>query len=374
MITLDRDAFNAALGRVAKVVERRSTIPILAHLHLVAADGRLILRGTDLDLEAETEIPAETTGNGGAFTAPANLLADVVGKLRPGGRVTLETDGATLRVASGRTRVTLNTLPPEDFPDIGPQSYSHRFELAAATLGRLIAATEFAISTDETRYYLAGIFLHVVETEAGAVLRAVATDGHRMARFETAAPAGSLGMPPIIVPRKVVGEVKRLTKDAAGPIGLAVSERRIELTIAAKSGPARLSSKLIDGTFPDYQRVIPQAHSKHIAFDRETCLAAAERVATISGDRSNALKLGFGDALLRIENRSPEFGHAEDEMEVDYDGAPIEIGFNGRYLAECLGVLTGDRARIDLDSPGAPALLRAAAGDELVIVLMPMRV
>src|SRR6266581_2572969 len=260
-VTVERTALLKSLGHVHRVVERRNTIPILANVLVKADRSKLAFKATDLDLEETETIPAEVSQSG-ATTVPAHMFYEIVRKLPEGAQIVLESssDRAVLAVRAGRSRFTLQTLPESDFPDLAAGDMTHKFMLAGADLKRLIDKTQFAISTEETRYYLNGIFLHVAGSGKSQTLRAVATDGHRLAQTDLALPAGASGMPGVIVPRKTVTEVQRLIEDNDAEVSIELSSAKIRFSI----GSVVLTSKLIDGTFPDYQRVIPSGNDKEL--------------------------------------------------------------------------------------------------------------
>ena len=368
-LTISRDTLAPALAALSRIVERRNTIPILSNILLAAKGETLTLRATDLDIEARTTLPCTAEADG-ALTLQAQTLTDIVAKLPAGAAITLAAEGEKVILRSGRSRFQMHTLPESDFPDITAGDFSHRFEMPAATLAEMIASTQFAISTEETRYYLYGIHLHVIDSEGVGFLRAVATDGHRLARLEMPMPAGASGMPGIIVPRKTVGEIARLAKDDKGDVAIEVSATKIRLT----TGATTLTSKLIDGTFPDYQRVIPAGNDKRATLDAEAFRQAIDRVSTISSERGRAVKLSLSDAGLTLSVSNPDSGAATEELTPDYDGAPIEVGFNSSYLLDVLTVLGGDTILMKLADPGSPAILQTSEGAPLLIVLMPMRV
>ncbi|WP_206453707.1 DNA polymerase III subunit beta [Aurantimonas marina] len=372
-IIIERSNLLKSLAHVHRVVERRNTIPILSNVLLKTEDGALRLKATDLDLEI-TESVAATGEQEGATTVPAHLLYDIVRKLPDGAEVKLSTnaDGNQMTVSSGRSNFRLQCLPESDFPDITAGTLSHAFTIKAAELARLIDRTHFAISTEETRYYLNGIFLHTIEADGDLKLRAVATDGHRLARAEMAAPAGSEGMPGIIIPRKTVGELQKLLSDGEDDAAIEVelSDAKLRVTI----GPVVLTSKLIDGTFPDYQRVIPQNNDKALTLDRQSFSAAVDRVSTISSERGRAVKLAVSDSQLTLTVNSPDSGTATEELAVGYDSDDIEIGFNARYLLDITAQLTGDEAVFMLADAGSPTLIKDGGDDATLYVLMPMRV
>lgn len=366
-VTVEQAALLKALGHVHRVVERRNTIPILANVLIRASGRELALKATDLDIDIVETIPAEVQ-QAGTTTVPAHVLYDIVRKLADGAQVSLDQDGQAGQVSlrSGRSRFSLQTLPETDFPDLAPGEMSHRFELAAADLKLLIEKTQFAISTEETRYYLNGIYLHGFEGR----LRAVATDGHRLALADVPAPAGSAGMPGVIVPRKTVAELLKLVSETSEPVGIELSAVKIRIS----TGSIVLTSKLIDGTFPDYQRVIPQRNDKVMVVERDEFARSVDRVSTISSERGRAVKFVLADAKLTLSVHNPDAGQATEELAVDYDSAPMEIGFNARYLLDIVGQLEGDTALVKLFDSGSPTLIQDREGAPSLYVLMPMRV
>ena len=370
-VTLERAALLKALGHVHRVVERRTTIPILSNVLVRAETGSLLLKATDLDLEVTERVPADT-GLAGATTLPAHILYDIVRKLPEGAQVSLETseDAGQLLLRSGRSRFNLQALPESDFPDLAAGEFTHHFVIAAGDLKKLIDKTQFAISNEETRYYLNGIFLHTVEADGHAMLRAVATDGHRLARVEMPSPKGAQGMPGIILPRKAVTEVQKLVEDLAQDVTLELSATKARFSF----GDIVLTTKLIDGTFPDYMRVIPAANERRLIVDRAPFAAAVDRVSTISSERGRAVKLAMADGKLTLSVTNPDSGSAVEELEVDYDAPPLDIGFNARYLLDITAQLDSDTALFKLADPGSPTLILDRDGAAALYVLMPMRV
>ena len=370
-ITLERSNLLKSLGHVHRVVERRNTIPILSNVLLKAEGSSLKLKATDLDLEITEGAPAMTE-QPGATTVPAHLLYEIVRKLTDGSEVLLATnpDGNSMSVSSGRSKFSLQCLPESDFPDLTAGAFSHAFNIKAADLKMLIERTQFAISTEETRYYLNGIYLHTAESGDALKLRAVATDGHRLARAEIEAPSGSEGMPGIIIPRKAVGEIQKLIENPDTMIRFEVSDAKIRLSF----GDIVLTSKLIDGTFPDYQRVIPVGNDKEMRVDCSTFASAVDRVSTISSERGRAVKLALADGQMVLTVNNPDSGSATEELAVSYEGEALEIGFNAKYLLDITGQLDGDDAVFKLADPGSPTIIVDSSGDEALYVLMPMRV
>ena len=370
-VTLERTALLKSLGHVHRVVERRTTIPILSNVLLNASGGGLQLKATDLDLEVTETMPADV-GQPGATTLPAHTLYEIVRKLPDGAQVSLESDkgGGQLQLRSGRSRFSLQALPESDFPDLAAGELAHSFKLGAGELKRLLDKTQFAISNEETRYYLNGVFLHVTEDDGKALLRAVATDGHRLARLETPAPTGAAGMPGVIVPRKAVAEVQKLIEDPEAEVTIELSPAKIRFTL----GSVVLTSKLIDGSFPDYARVIPTQNDKYVTVERKDFSEAVDRVSTISSERGRAVKMSISAGKLVLSVTNPDSGSAVEELEVDYDGAPIEIGFNARYLIEIANQLDSDTTLFKLNNSGSPTVIQDRDGASALFVLMPMRV
>ncbi|MBS9719238.1 DNA polymerase III subunit beta [Tianweitania sp. BSSL-BM11] len=369
-VVLERSNLLKSLNHVHRVVERRNTIPILSNVLLSAEGANLSLKATDLDLEVTETIPAMVE-RAGSTTVPAHLLYDIVRKLPDGSEVMLklDEDGNAMTVMAGRSSFRLQCLPQSDFPQLSAGTFTHIFRIEAPAIKGLIDKTQFAISTEETRYYLNGIFLHTHGDE-DLKLRAVATDGHRLARSETAAPSGSEGMPGIIVPRKTVSELQKLLDDPETTVTVELSDTKIRFTI----GPVVLTSKLIDGTFPDYQRVIPTGNDRRLLIDRQSFASAVDRVSTISSERGRAVKLSITSGQVTLAVNNPDSGSATEELAADYDSDPIEIGFNARYLLDVAAQLSGGDARFMLADAGSPTLIHDASDEDTLYVLMPMRV
>lgn len=370
-ITVERAAFLKSLAHVQSVVERRNTIPILANILLVAERGAVTLTATDLDIEIIDSVAADVA-KGGATTVSAHTLYEIIRKIPEGAQVQLEyKDGdARISLSAGRSRFQLACLPRDDFPAMSAGTLSHHFALPAKDLSQLIDKTRFAVSTEETRYYLNGIYLHSHTENSSAMLRAVATDGHRLARYEQPAPHGGTEFKGVIVPRKAVNEVRRLLEDATGTVEVALSESKIRFVF----GPTTLTSTLIDGTFPDYQRVIPVGNNKHMSVDRKEMALAVDRVSTVSSERSRAIRLQVAQDKLTLTVVSPDAGTATEELPADYRGEPLEIGFNARYLLEILERMDNAQADFFFADSGSPTMLRDGKSESTVFVLMPMRV
>jgi DNA polymerase-3 subunit beta len=370
-VTVERAQLLKSLGHVHRVVERRNTIPILGNVLVRAERTQLSLKATDLDLEV-TETLAAETAVGGSTTVPAHMFYDIVRKLPDGSQILLEADGerSVLAIRAGRSRFTLQTLPENDFPDLAAGDMTHSFSLAASDMKRLIDRTQFAISTEETRYYLNGIYLHAADGANAANLRAVATDGHRLAQVELPLPNGAAGIPGVIVPRKTVGEVQRLIENNESQVAIELSQGKIRFSI----DHVVLTSKLIDGTFPDYGRVIPQNNDKELMVDKKDFEAAVDRVSTISSERGRAVKLSLSAGKLVLSVTNPDSGSATEELEVEYTADPLDIGFNSRYLLDIAAQIEGEVAILKLADPGSPTLIQDRDNKSALYVLMPMRV
>lgn len=370
-LVIERSELLRALGHVTSVVERRTTIPILSNVLLRASGQTIELKATDLEREVIEQAPAEVSTQG-ALTVPAHMLHDIVRKLPDGAEIEVARDPERdrLSLSSGHARFALQTLPAEDFPDLAAGEMTHEFRITAAGFKRLLDKTRFAISTEETRYYLNGIYLHPASSGSQPTLRAVATDGHRLAQVELPLPAGAAGMPGVIVPRKTVHELHRLLEDSEAEIRVGVSQSKVRFEI----GTVTVTSKLIDGSFPDYARVIPQANDKVLQVSNAKFMGAVDRVSTIASERGRAVKLNLATDKMVLSVNNPEGGSATEEIAVSYASAPLEIGFNARYLLDIAGQLEGDTAVFKLADSGSPTMVRDGSDESALYVLMPMRV
>jgi DNA polymerase-3 subunit beta len=369
--TIERATLLRCLSHVQSVVERRNTIPILSNVLIEAApDNTLRVMATDLDLQVVETMAAVSVDTPGAITVSAHLLFDIARKLPDGSQVSVETTDNRMVVKAGRSRFTLPTLPRDDFPVIVEGELPTSFEIPAAKLAELVDRTRFAISTEETRYYLNGIFIHVSEEE----LKAAATDGHRLARFTLPRPAGAEGMPDVIIPRKCVGELRKLLEEALDTnVEVDLSASKVRFTLGGENGVV-LTSKLIDGTFPDYTRVIPTGNDKLLKLDPKSFYEGVDRVATIATEKTRAVKMALEKDRVTLSVTSPDNGAAAEELPADYSAEGFEIGFNANYLKDILGQIDGDTVELHLADPGAPTLIRQDDKSQALYVLMPMRV
>ena len=370
-ISIERGALLKAVAQAQSVVERRNTIPILANV-LIEAEGEGVqFRATDLDIEVVDKAPAQVE-RAGATTVAATTLHEIVRKLPDGSLVTLTADSAAgrLTVEAGRSNFSLATLPKEDFPVMASSEYDSNFSAKADVLRRLFDKSKFAISTEETRYYLNGVYMHVADADGGKVLRCVATDGHRLARIDADLPSGAENMPGVIVPRKTVGELRKLLDDDDTEIAVSVSETKVRFA----TPDITLTSKVIDGTFPDYTRVIPQGNTRKLEVDASEFAQAVDRVATVSSERSRAVKLQLDEDRLILSVNAPDSGAAEEELAVAYGDDKLEIGFNAKYLLEIASQVDRENAVFMFNSAGDPTLMREGNDQSAVYVVMPMRV
>ncbi|MBN8809176.1 MAG: DNA polymerase III subunit beta [Sphingomonas sp.] len=367
--TIERATLLKGLSHVQSVVERRNTIPILSNVLIEAsADGSLKLMATDLDLQINESVAA-AVDQPGATTVSAHTLFDIARKLPEGSQVSLTAAEGKMQIVAGRARFQLGTLPRDDFPVIAEGELPTQFELPAETLKQIIDKTRFAISTEETRYYLNGIFWHVAD-DGQPVLKAAATDGHRLARVTIPRPDGADGMPDIIIPRKCVAELRKLLDEIDGSVGVSLSNSKIRFDM----GQALLTSKLIDGTFPDYSRVIPTGNDKILKIDPRSFEEGVDRVSTIATEKTRAVKMALDRDKITLSVTSPENGTAAEDVPGDYAAQGFEIGFNSRYLLDILGQIEGDMVEVHLADASAPTLIRENDKAPALYVLMPMRV
>ncbi len=369
-LSIERTDLLRSLNHVQSVVERRNTIPILSNVLMKAEDGVLSLSSTDMDLEINESVSANVSDTG-TTTAPAHTFHDIVRKLPDGSNIEIElnSDNTQMTVCSGRSKFKLSCLPSGDFPEISAGELPTGFSIPSGDLRALIDRTKFAMSTEETRYYLNGIYIHEADNDGVEVLRAVSTDGHRLARFEMPLPEGASGMPGVILPRKAVGEIRKLIEDAADIIQISLSENKIRFTF----DHIVLTSKLIDGTFPDYQRVIPEENDKIVEIDPKIFTRAIDRVSTISDGKSRALKITLQGKQMILSASSPEAGSATEELEVNGD-CDMEIGFNAKYLLDITSQIEGEGCRLTLADSSSPTIIQDNSDPSALYVLMPLRV
>ena len=369
--SIERADLVKAVSQAQSVVERRNTIPILANVLIEAGAEGISFCATDLDTEIVYRAQAQVE-RPGSTTVSAGMLNDIARKLPDGALVQLALDGASgrLSVQAGRSNFSLATLPREDFPVMSSSEYGANFSAPAQVLRRLFDKSKFAISNEETRYYLNGVYMHVAQSEDGPCLRCVATDGHRLARIDAPLPAGADGMPGVIVPRKTVAELRKLLDDDEAQIAVSVSETKVRFATPTIT----LTSKVIDGTFPDYSRVIPSGNTRKLEVDAGDFAKAVDRVATVSSERSRAVKLALEEDRLVLSVNAPDAGAADEELPVGYGDEPLEIGFNAKYLHEIASQIERENAVFLFNGSGDAALIREGGDSSAVYVVMPMRV
>jgi DNA polymerase-3 subunit beta len=368
---IERSHLLKSLGHVQSVVEKRGTIAVLSNVKIEAKGDGVELTATDMDLAMVEKVPASVSKNG-ATTVPAHMFYDIVRKLPEGAQIecTMSDDGGKMTIRSGQSRFSLGCLSTADFPVMADGDLAHNFTLASAECLALVQKPSFAISTEETRYYLNGIYLHAAGSSDGKVLRAVATDGHRLARIEVALPAGAANMPGVIVPRKAIYELKKLIEEGEGDVAISLSDTKIRFVY----GNAILVSKLIDGNFPDYERVIPANNDKIMEVNCKDMREAVDRVSVISSEKSRAIKFHVEGGKLTLSANSAEHGTASEEVVVAYSATPLEVGFNSRYMLEMMSQIEGDTAQFLLNDSASPAIVRDTTDVGSLYVIMPMRV
>ncbi|OEC57187.1 DNA polymerase III subunit beta [Pseudomonas sp. ENNP23] len=362
---IQREALLKPLQLVAGVVERRQTLPVLSNVLLVVEGQQLSLTGTDLEVELVGRVVLEDAAEPGEITVPARKLMDICKSLPSDALIDIRVDEQKLLIKAGRSKFTLSTLPANDFPTVEEGPGSLNFSLVQSKLRRLIERTSFAMAQQDVRYYLNGMLL---EVNAG-VLRAVATDGHRLAMCAMQAGIEGVDRHQVIVPRKGILELARLLTEQDGEVRIVLGQHHIRAT----TGEFTFTSKLVDGKFPDYERVLPRGGDKLVVGDRQALREAFSRTAILSNEKYRGIRLQLAAGLLKIQANNPEQEEAEEEVAVEYGGSNLEIGFNVSYLLDVLGVMTTDQVRLILSDSNSSALLQEADNDDSSYVVMPMR-
>lgn len=367
--TVERAVLLKCLSHIQSVVEKRTTIPVLSNVKLEGSEGSLRLTATDTEIAITETIPAQIEGSV-STTLPAQMLYEIIRKLPEGADIQFSGKGEQVDVKAGRSKFKLQSLPIDGFPVMEQGDLPHNFALSGAELHTLIDKVRFAISNEETRYYLNGVYMHIAEEEGIKVLRSAATDGHRLARITLAVPAGAEEMPGIIIPKKTIGELKKLLGENESEVKIAVSDTKIKFII----GNAIVTSKLIDGKFPDYERVIPHANDKILEISSKALAEAVDRVSTVSFEKARAIKLNVGAGKVVVSADSADGNTADEELEANYSAEPIETGYNFRYMLDMMNQIENDTAQILLSDSSAPALVRDPSDVSVLYVIMPMRV
>jgi DNA polymerase-3 subunit beta len=367
-VVLERDVFLKALNHSQGVVEKKTTVPILSHILLEAHSDHLTLTATDLEVSIVEVIPAKIEAPG-KVTVSAHTLYDIVRKCKEGAEISLSFEPAHQRVLlfSNNSQFALPCLPAAEFPVINAGKQPYKFRLSAKTLMECLERTRFAMSTEETRYYLNGIYLHAFE---GKELRAVATDGHRLAKMSFELPQGADSMPGIILSRKTVNEALKLAAEQVVDVDVSLSETQVSFRFS----DVYFTSRLVDGKFPDYEKVIPAHNQKMMAVDMDLFSEAVDRVATISSEKNRGIRLSLKSGKLTLSATNTDSGSSREEIPVDYAGDSLELGFNSRYLLDIGQQLSGERAEFAFSDPSAPVIIRGVGQDDVLYVLMPMRV
>lgn len=363
--SISREAFLKPLQLVVSVVERRQTLPVLSNVLITLDNNLLSLTGTDLEVEIVGRIELEQAGIGGEITVPARKLVDICKSLPDKAVINFSEDGGRMVITSGKSRFTLSTLPASDFPSVDEGTGQVEFTIAAGALKKLIDDTAFAMAQQDVRYYLNGMLW---EASSG-LLRAVATDGHRLAMSTLEMPFTLPERIQAIVPRKGIVELSRILADE-GDIMVILGSNHVRI----QRGDFRFTSKLVDGAYPDYERVLPKGGTKYVIGDRELLRHAFARTAILSNEKYRGVRLQLTSGLLKITANNPEQEEAEEEVTVEYEGeGELEIGFNVNYLLDVLGVLKGANFRMVLSDSNSSALLESPEADGAVYVIMPMR-
>lgn len=359
-----REELVAGFQAVIGVVERRQTMPILSNLLIQTEQACIAITATDLELEVVTKVPVTVT-EPGATTVPARKLLDICRNLPPESDIRIELSQQRIRVASGRSRFSLATLPAEEFPSLGDIEIGHSLTIAQSKLKQLFDRTCFAMAQHDVRYYLNGLLL-VMQPQR---LRAVATDGHRLALSDVELDLGGETPSQVIVPRKAITELLRVLESDDTPVTLALSDNHLQIHF----GDQRFTSKLVDGRFPDYERVIPDTGDKLAVGSRDLLRQALGRAAILSNEKFKGVRLSFSDNMLRVEAQNPEHEEAEEELAVEYTDDPVDIGFNVNYLMDALSALDSEQFSLELTGPDSSGLIRPHGDPSSQYVVMPMR-
>ena len=363
-----------ALNHIHGIVEVRHTLPILSNIVLSAENNELSLSSTNLDIYCSDKIDAEIV-NSGEISVPAITFFEIVKRLPSGSDVILSIsdEDTELILKCGRSKFNLSTLKTEDFPILSDKDLSTNFVISADELSRMIDKTKFAISNEETRYYLNGIFFHKAESNSIKFLRAVATDGHRLAQYDIPLPQGAEEITGIIIPKKTVFELRKVLDDADGDVSVSLNENKIKFSF----NNLKIISKVIDGTFPDYTKVIPQNNDKKFKTNNSELKNAIDRVSAVAINeetKSKAIKLTIDNNKLNLSVESQSKGSAKEEIDISYSNEKVDIGFNSRYLLDICNEVDGDEIDVNLLDSISPAIILDKTDENLFFVLMPMRI
>lgn len=369
-VVLEKGHFLKALAHQQSVIEKKTTVPILSHIMLTAEEGSpesgtLTLTGTDLELSLVERIPAQIK-KAGSVAVSAHTLYDVVRKLREGAPIELEVQGSTMALLCPPSQFTFPILPLEEFPAMTTQELPHKFWLSSGDFRQLIDQTRFAMSTEEARYYLNGIYFH----RANHDFRAVATDAHRLALSWISLPKAAAEIPGIILSRKTIQEIRKLIDDMDQDIQVALSSKQISFSLAT----AIFYSRLIEGNFPDYHKAIPQHDNRVVSVKASALAEAVERVSIVSNEKNRVIKMKLSPHCITLSANSSEHGYAREELQVSYEGPTLEMGFTARYVLDVTQQMKGDFLHLHLGEVGSPVLIKDPKDEQALYVLMPMRV
>lgn len=362
---ITREALIKPLQLVAGVVERRQTLPVLSNILMVAEGDQLSLTGTDLEVELVGRVQLQEPAQPGSVTVPARKLMDICKSLSDDARIEMELSGQKMIIKSGRSKFSLTTLAASEFPNVEDSPQAFELSLPQSELRHLIEKTGFSMAQQDVRYYLNGMLLEVSEDS----LRSVATDGHRLATSASAADVPAGGSHQIIVPRKGILELARLLQGGDSPVTLVIGASHIRANV----GDYTFTSKLVDGKFPDYQRVIPKNGDKIVLGDRQELRQVFQRIAILSNEKYRGVRLTFSDGYLKVTANNPEQEEAEETVAVEYEGPSIDIGFNVNYLLDVLSILGSDVVRFTLADANSSALIQGFDDPNSTYVIMPMR-
>ena len=364
-LTISRESLLTPLQSIAGVVERKQTMPVLSNVLLVAEDNHLTLTGTNMEVELVGRVAPVHVDQPGEITVPARKLADICRALGDEAPIELSLEGDRLHLRCGASHFTLSTLPAQHFPNVEDEQASIRLEVPQKELGRMLEATAFAMAQQDVRYYLNGLLLEV----APEYLRCVATDGHRLAMAHFDMATGVEEVRQVIVPRKGVLELTRLLDDVDNPATLVIGDNHLRVTV----GSYTFTSKLIEGKFPDYNRVIPRGGDKIVLADRATLKNTLQRAGILSHENIRGVRLHLSSGKLEVFANNPDQEQAEDALSVDYQGEALQIGFNVGYLVDVMNALDDDQVRITLSNPNSSALIESDQEARSLYVVMPMR-
>ena len=369
-ISIERNLLLNSLAHVQNIVEKRHTVPILSNILIDTNKNNLIISATDMDI-VFTEVVKSTIIEEGSITTSAHTLYEIVRKITEGNEIELiSNDGNRLSIRSGNSKFSLSCLPKEDFPKIEEINVENDFDIKAEILKKIIDKTRFAISTEETRYYLNGVYIHFVEINNQKKLRAVSTDGHRLAKFETNFPEGVDNIPGVIIPKKTIVELRKLLDEFEDEVKISLNQNKIVFYFK----DITLSSKLIDGSFPDYEKVIPKDNDKSFLVENKTIYEAVDRVSTVSSEKSKSVKLLISNNLVSLSSNSAETGSGAEDITVEYSGEKIEIGYNAKYLLEIIKQIEGNKIAFKLQDSSSPSIIHDPEDEDALYILMPMRV